>query len=143
MRRVKSVILARLADDPTFAPGTALPLTLAERLAGCSLTDWWTQPGFQEWLVNSTEFRERLEGAALMALDALEAIVTDPSKMDNARVNAAKVLMELARKYPRQSTPEDAAKDVSTWDRAQLEEYVRKNAGKLLAMASPAEGEKP
>lgn len=105
MRKVKSTIMARLKDDPVHVPGSLLSRSTAEHLAGRSLESWYGQQGFQEWLSNSTEFQDRLEGLAMQAMDTLEEIMYSGSQ-DSARVNAAKVAMELASKFPRQKAEE-------------------------------------
>jgi hypothetical protein len=141
MRKVKSIVLSRLADDPSSAPGTLLTQSTAERMAGRSLAEWWGQPGFQEWLSNHEEFRERLEGLALTAMDALENVLTQPDMQPTAIVNAAKVVMELASKFPRQ---QEAPKDpMDNWSKEDLITYLRLYAPDLLAAgATSTEGRK-
>lgn len=134
MRRVKSKLLARIADDPTKPAGSLLTRSTAESLVGRSLEKWWKIEGFQSWISNSTEFTERLEGLAMQAMETLEDVMAH-SQQDSARVNAAKVAMELASKFPRQKT-EREENEYLNMDRETIIKYIKTYAPSLLKEAS-------
>lgn len=137
MRRVKSKILSRMSDDPTRMPGSLLTRSSAEQLAGRSLESWWSKQGFQEWLSNATEFTERLEGIALQAMDTLEDVMENAAQ-DSARVNAAKVAMELASKFPRQKLEKDPNEFLSM-EPAKIIEFLKLYAPQVLKQLTSGE----
>lgn len=136
-RRAKSAFWARFSDNPICEPED-ISLAVALRFSPDNrLSRWWIQPGFKEWFRNRDEFRQRMEYLANLALDSLEGILADPKAQGTAKVNAAKLIMEVARKTPNKSQAEQFLDEkVSQMSRPQLEEYIKKNL-RLLDSASP------
>ena len=65
---------------------------------------WWNIPGFASWFRNHLESREKLEYLFDLSLDVLQEILLDPEpKTAGAKVNAVKLIGELASKFPKQT----------------------------------------
>lgn len=131
-RKAKSAFWARFNENPICEPSD-ISLTTAERLAGDRrLSRWWSQEGFKEWFRNQDEFRQRLEYLVNLSLDSLEYVLADPKAQSSAKVNAAKLLMEVARKMPPKHAVEKYLDEkIAEMDRKQLEDFISKRA-KLL-----------
>lgn len=99
-RKVKAAFWATFADNPladadNITKASALQITNDNRI-----NRWWGTPGFSEWFSNRDEFRQRLEYLANLGLDTIEEILLDPDANANARMNAAKLMLEAASKMP-------------------------------------------
>lgn len=135
-RRAKSSFWSRFNDNPICDP-SEISLAIALRfVADGRLSRWWSQDGFKEWFRNGEEFRHRVEYLAHLALDALENVLIDPKAQGSARVNAAKLLMEVARKMPARGAVEKYLDEkIAEMDKKQLEEFISKRT-KLLRTAT-------
>lgn len=142
-RKAKSAFWAKFNDNPLCDPED---ISLAISKQFCSdrrLDNWWKFEGFKEWFRNKDEFRQRMEYLAQLSLDALESILADPKAQGSAKVNAAKLIMEVSRKMPQKSLQEQFLDEkVSQMTKPQLEQYIKKNI-RLLGEATvvPAESE--
>jgi ABC-type branched-subunit amino acid transport system ATPase component len=106
--------------------------------ASGAISRWWSLPGFKEWFRNADEFRQRLEYLANLSLDALEYVLVDPKAQSSAKVNAAKLLMEVARKMPSKVAQERFLDEaIAGMSAKQLEEFVQKKSQQLLPTAPP------
>jgi len=132
-RKAKSAFWARFNENPTCEPQD-ITRELAIRLSGDNrITKWWGQDGFREWFRNRDEFRQRMEYLASLALDRLEALLCDPKANPSAQVNAAKLIMEVARKTPsKQAVERYLDEQIGQMDKKQLEDYIRKHTASLL-----------
>lgn len=126
-RKSKSAFWVRFNENPICEPAE-ISLSIALRFAGDSrLSRWWSQEGFKEWFRNQEEFRQRLEYLVNLSLDSLENVLIDPKAQSSAKVNAAKLLMEVARKMPPRGAVEKYLDEkIAEMDRKQLEEYIAK-----------------
>ncbi len=133
-RKSKSAFWARFNDNPLCEPQD---ITLAIALQFCNderLTKWWPQDGFKEWFRNRDEFRQRVEYLVHQALDSLEYVLVDPKAQASAKVNAAKLLMEVARKMPQKNQAEQFLDEkISSMSRKELEEYIKSRTPKLIS----------
>lgn len=141
-RKVKSALWARFAENPLGDP-SGMSLASVQKLVNDRRIDrWWPVPGFRDWLLNREEFRERVEYLANLALDSLEGILANPEEKGMAKVNASKLLMEIARKMPPKHVKEIYSdKRIGEMDTKQLEEYIRRHTPMLVAADNP-EGDK-
>ena len=99
-RKVKAAFWASYADNP-LADSGQITLALAQQITSENrLKRWWSIPGFSDWFSNKDEFRQRLEYLANLGLDTIEEILLDPEANANARMNAAKLMLEAASKMP-------------------------------------------
>lgn len=141
-RKVKSAFWVRFNENPLCEPQD-ISLSVIDRIVHDTRTSkWWAQAGFKEWFRNQEEFRERVESMAHLALDTLMVIlVTDDPKTSSARVNAAKLLLEVARKLPSRTQTQDKFADekISSMDRKQLDAYIAKHMSRVEAPASTEE----
>lgn len=105
-----------------------ITLTVAQQLVTEPKLDrWWGEPGFSAWFRNAEEFRERVEFLANLALDAVtDILVSEDPKMASAKVNAAKLMLEVARKMPKKeaAAPAYADKKIQDMTREELEKYI-------------------
>ena len=131
-RKLKQAFWQRFSSNPLCDPRD-LTLRAAQRLVNDSRLDrWWDIPGFKEWFANQEEFRERVEYLANLALDSLEKILVDDQEKGVSKVNAAKLLMEVARKMPPKHIKEIYSdKKIGEMDTKQLEEFIRRNTRHL------------
>lgn len=126
MRRAKAAFWASLEGTPTGDLAESMTLAAATSMgADKKLSRWWAIPGFVDWWQNKEEFKQRVEYLAQLALDALEGVLNDPDANPTARVNSAKLVLEVANKMPRKNVEEDVGSRLAAMSRNELEEYVR------------------
>lgn len=138
-RKAKSAFWLRFNDNPICDPQD-ISLAIVMRLVGDErLTRWWPVSGFKEWFRNREEFRERMEYLSQLAMDQLEEILAAPMAIKgvaNAKISAAKLIMEVARKMPPKTATAGEFLDakVADMNKRQLEEFI----GKHIKLVSPA-----
>lgn len=142
-RRAKSRLLVSLDDNPMLSLDS-ITLEQASQLGGYSFKKYWNEPGFQQWLTNSAEFKQRVEYLAHLCMDKAEDILRqeDP-KLASAQVSLIGKVAEIANKMPRSSgsgkgmTPDDK---FSSMNMEQLQEWMSNNVA-LPAKQQVIEGE--
>jgi hypothetical protein len=129
-RRIKAAFWALYADMGT----QPITLSLAQTLTGESrLKAWWGLPGFREWFLNKDEFRQRVEYLAHLALDTAEEILSDPKANPSARVNMAKLMVEVAGRMPNKWEQKKFADDfINKMSKDELKAYLEKVGVKYL-----------
>jgi len=131
LRALKAKFLVRIQDNPLIEY-ESLTKDALKRLTQqkAIIEDNWEKPGFKEWLFNRDENRERLEQLFTTALDAIERVLlSDDVKTASAKINALKVIGELANKFPKQG---DKEKDpLSNMNRQELENFLEKSGVKI------------
>lgn len=128
-RKLKSAFWLRFNDAPYCDP-RSITLAVAQKLVPDKRLDrWWSINGFREWFSNAEEWRERAENLAHLALNAIEQVLrSDDPKAVNAKVNAAKLVLEATSKMPHKGIKEVYVDDkIGKMNRNQLEEYIRRN----------------
>lgn len=137
-RKAKSAFWARFQENPLCEP-SEISLAVATRFCGDGrLSRWWGQEGFRDWFRNSDEFRQRLEYLVNLSLDSIEYVLTDPKAQSSAKVNAAKLLMEVARKMPpKGATTVYLDENISKMSKKELEEFITKKT-RLLPQSIPS-----
>lgn len=125
-RKLKSAFWIRFNENPVCEPQDITVAMIGRLVTDGRVPKWWAQPGFKEWFRNQEEFRERVESMAHLALDTLMSIlITEDPKMSSARVNAAKLLLEIARKIPSKTQVEKTSDDrIGEMDKKQLDAYI-------------------
>lgn len=138
-RKAKSAFWARFHENPICDPQD-ISINVALKIGGDGrLSKWWSEPGFKEWFRNADEFRQRLEYLVNLSLDTLEHVLVDPKAQGSAKVNAAKLLMEVARKMPPKGATERYLDEkVGEMDKRQLEDFISKRT-KLLPIRTLTE----
>jgi hypothetical protein len=113
----------------------------AMRITGDNrLKTWWGQTGFVEWFSNSKSFHQRAEYLADLAMDTIEEILLNPDTNPNARINAAKIMMEVANKLPKnQPAPRVLDKAIDQMDMEQLRAFIAKHTPKALTQGKAEE----
>lgn len=141
-RKAKESFWVRWNENP-LCEAQDITLSVVHGVLGDGRLDrWWSQPGFKEWFRNQEEFRERAASLAHLALDTLQSILINENAQPSARVNAAKIAFEIARKMPqKQQDAKFLDEALQKMDRKQLEQYVSKNIHLLPAvpLTSPPE----
>lgn len=135
-RKLKSAFWTRFNENPICEPQDVTVAIIQRVAQDGRLEKWWSQAGFKEWFRNQEEFRERVESMAHLALDTLMVIlVTDDPKMSSARVNAAKLLLEMARKLPSRTESKEKYADekISGMSKKQLDAYIARHMQLLPA----------
>lgn len=127
-RRLKESFWVRWQENPV-CDAKDISLAMAQRLVGDSRLDkWWGQSGFKEWFRNQEEFRERASALAHLALDVIESVLIDQNSGAAARVSAAKLAFELARKMPQKvEQVKYLDESINKMDKKQLEAYLTRN----------------
>lgn len=113
---------------------------LAARISGFpEVLEWWQLSGFPEWFRNGEEFRQRVEYVSSLALDLLQETLLDVTGRPVDRLNAAKMALEIAAKFPK-STPKEQFADekIGEMDKKQLEEFIASKL-KTLRPDTPTE----
>lgn len=127
-RRLKAEFWVKARDILGFSPASGLTLAEASRLVSepKRLIVAWKKPGFKEWFANGDEQRQRLEYAFELGVETLinDVLLSNDPKTSSAKVNAVKLLAELARKFPRQQTSGADAKAFGELSKEELEELL-------------------
>lgn len=91
------------------------------------ISQWWDIPGFQDWFLNSEEFKDRVEFIAHLALDGIEEVLRDRTATASSRVAAAKLALEVANKLPKGAGSEGKYLDekINEMDSKELEKYIQ------------------
>lgn len=127
-RKLKTKFWMRAADNP-FLDRANVTQEMVRKITGSeAVLKYWHLPGFQAWFLNQDENREKLEDLYSMALDSMRAIfLSDDPKTYAAKVNALKLLAELAGKFPTAASKDKAAEAVSAMSKEELEEFLAKS----------------
>lgn len=136
-RKVKETFWVRHNENPLCDAQNATQIDVLRVVGDPRLSRWWTQPGFKEWFRNQEEFRERAALLAHMALDAIQSILVNEDAQPGARINAAKLALEVSRKMPKQTEGTFLDSTISKMDKKQLEAYV---SSKMRVLPSASEG---
>lgn len=146
-RRARAAYWASAASEGQggYSGHSASPdLAAALRFAGDKrVAEWWDTPGFPEWFGNSTDFAQRVEYLAQLALDEIEHILAGTGANSlvvkpTDRLAAAKMVLELGRKFPNsQASGQYLDAKIAEMSRAQLEEYIARSSA-LLVSATPS-----
>lgn len=141
-RKTKEAFWLRFNENPT-CEAEDIACSLVMRLTGDGrLERWWSQSGFKEWFRNQEEFRERAASLAHMALDTIQSILMDLDAQPSARVTAAKLALEIARKMPTQTAqPKYLDDGINKMDKAQLEQYLARNVHLLPPSRTTSSGQ--
>jgi len=86
----------------------------------------WGNKGFQDWLLNKEEVRDRIEYMFDLAMNEAEAILRNPEANMNAKVSLIKHMSELANKLPEKTSADkfiDA--EISKMDPQRLDAYIK------------------
>jgi hypothetical protein len=139
-RKNKAAFWASYADNP-MASSDNVTLALAlQTTKEPRLRRWWPVPGFSEWYSNKDEFRQRLEYLANLGLDTIEDILLDPEANANARMNAAKLMLEAASKMPNKWNQEKFLDEhIQKMGQQELESWIAKRLPKELDEAEDTE----
>lgn len=133
-RRVKSAFWTRYQEVATSTPADLSLAVVTKFVTDRRLPKWWTISGFSQWFLNAQEFRDRLEYLSYKILDSLELILDDPKANANAKVSAAKLLLEAGRKMPSKAAEQGYLDEsVSKMDRHQLEEFIKRKTRTLTS----------
>lgn len=135
-RQAKSAFWAHYFQEGDLPPVDFGP-ALATRVSGYSeVSNWWSQKGFPEWFRNGEEFRQKVEHTSQLALDLIHNLIIDPVARTSDRLNAAKMALEIAAKFPRAAPKQETEDDkISKMSRTEIEEYIRSQVSKLPAPA--------
>jgi hypothetical protein len=133
-RKCKSAFWVVKGDSQFGDVISQVSLAEALRVTGENkLKAWWSLPGFIDWFTNNQSFRQRAEYLADLAMDTIEEVLLNPETNPNARINAAKLMMEVAQKLPKQQAQVKLADQfIANMDITQLKEYVLKHTPKEL-----------
>lgn len=98
------------------------------------------KPGFNDWFLNRDDYKWRIQYLFMRSVAALEEIIenNDP-KAQSARVNAVKLLVELAGKTPKQLAAtgmDEIAKQIGSMDKVQLDAFLEKEGANLHVRAT-------
>lgn len=127
-RKLKAEFWVKAREIIGFSPANGLTLSDACRLVSepKRLMTAWKKQGFKEWFANGDEQRQRLEYAFEIGVEALlnDVILNPDPKTASAKVNAVKLLAELARKFPRQHPNGGDTKQFGDLSKQELEEIL-------------------
>ena len=121
--RVAKARLLRAVQAQPFLDLQKLTTVEIEALVGMGIRKYVAKEGFDAWLRNMDDQRDRLEVLFDKALDAAEQILdnADP-KAQSARVQMVRFISELANKMPDRFKPQSAIRDtLQSLDKAEIE----------------------
>jgi hypothetical protein len=112
------------------------------------MKSWLEVPAFADWFLFKASFDSRVEALADLSLDTLEYILmdTDP-KSTAARVNACKVILEMAGKLKKHQQQVFVDEDIQKMTAAQLQQYIQRHTvvetPRSLGTSTTSEEEEP
>jgi hypothetical protein len=130
--QTKSAFWAKAQGNPMVDPDNIPVSTVKLILNDTRVERWWKKPGFKDWFLNKEEWKQKLEYAINVGLDAMLDLLRDPQAQGSAKVRAFEILARLANREPakvKEVKMLDAA--VAEMDQKQLDEFIKKNL-KLL-----------
>lgn len=93
---------------------------------------WIKQAGFTEWFWNQSEFSERLEYLAQLALDELETTLKSKLITASQKIPAIKLALEVASKLnQRQAATDGLPERIASMSRQELESLIKSRASGL------------
>jgi hypothetical protein len=125
-----------------FSKGETPPLELdgavgAHYSGYTEVLEFWAIPGFSEWFSNGEEFRQRVEYVSSLALDVIEAVLRDREARHGDKLQAARMALEIASKYPKAAAKEQFADEkIAEMTSKQLEEYIAQKM-RVLGVGEP------
>ncbi len=128
-RKAKHRLMIALEDNPAVDL-ESITEEEASRLAKFSMRNYWSKPGFRDWLVGSNDFRVRAEYLAHKGLDAIEEILdSDDPRLAGAKVTAATKLWEITSKFPNKQSAGDRMADafIQAMNLKEVNEYIEAN----------------
>lgn len=142
-RKAKSAFWVKFSSNP-IADASNITQELIVRFTGEErVRKWWKVSGFKEWFCNEDEFVERVDYLANLALDTMEEILSNPDSNPSARINAAKLTMEIANKMPQKFQKQIYLDEqIQKMDASQLEAFIKKASPELLTAAKEESSEK-
>lgn len=141
-RRVKAAFWRRFSESPVAIPGR-VDLGSAQVLLNDSRLDrWWKEPGFADWFRNASDFRERLDYLADLALNKYESMITDPTINPAVAGAAARDILKMAGRFEAGGPGgESAAAEAMTPEELRL--FVRQHAALLKSILAEDGGGEP
>lgn len=136
-RRAKAAYWAHFSATGEETPTEPTAASAAQISGFSEVSQWWAElPGFPSWFSNGEEFRQRAEYISHRGLDFLEELLSDPNASTKERLTAAKLVLEVAAKFPRAASTEAAVADkkIQEMDKKQLEEFIASRQKKLQAV---------
>jgi hypothetical protein len=139
-QRLKAKIMGIIQDNPIYAMSEitydmAFMLTKDKRLK-----TWWQQPGFEDWMRNKDEFKQKLQDLVSLSLETAEQIITSEATPPAARVNMIKLVWEAAAKFPQKvANPNKENTAASHMSPEQLDEMMRKAGYVRISAMQPAQ----
>lgn len=128
-RRIKAAFWAKYANAPQVDVSKVTAAHVQRFIEDSRIPRWWSMYGFREWFLNEDEFRQRSEYLAHLAQDTLEQIMLDPDANHNAKVNAAKLAIEVANRMPQKWQKITYLDDsIQKMDQAQLEQFIKQKS---------------
>lgn len=138
-KKLKAKFWARYNPGLLGIPDVIPVSEIAEVTKDGRVDKLWLQPGFQDWFLNKDENRERLEYLFTLAMDAAEDMLTNPDIQPSARVNAIKVVAELANKFPSRYQQERFTDDeINKMSELQLKAWLEKRGALTVMKEVPA-----
>jgi len=125
-RKAKSAFWSHFFSTGEIPPAT-IEVATAARLSGYNqVLDWWdTLEGFKEWFSNGEEFRQKVEYVSDLALETIHAILKDDSARTGDKLQAAKMALEIAAKFPK-AQPKEHFLDqtIAEMGKKELEQFI-------------------
>lgn len=136
-RKAKSAFWGSFGPDSVVSPGDLPVLSLAIRFCNHpKIREWWDIEGFQDWLWNKSEFDQRLEYLAQIALDELEQTLKSRMVTAAQKIPAIKLALEVSSKL-KQSTKSDVSDDhIANMNREQLQSYIDRKLKQLASTST-------
>ncbi len=122
--KYKVRVMSYLHDNPIYRTADLTYETCYRIVRHQRLASWWKQVGFEEWIQNRNEFREKAEYLLTLAMKRATTILqSTDAKMVGAQVNMIKMVLELTNRMPKENKGKD--KEAPALDPGQLDEFLR------------------
>lgn len=95
------------------------------------LERWWREPGFKEWLTDTETFKVMAELASWEALQTCRDIMANSEEKAVARINAAKLTMEIAGKINKRVQERYMDKSLEGLSKEELRAVIDRNVKRL------------
>jgi hypothetical protein len=131
-RRAKSAYWSHYFQTGDIPPDTVSSREASELSGYSEVEKWYSQEGFPEWFQNGDEFRQQVEYTSHLGLEVIQQVLQDVGARTSDRLNAAKMALEIAAKFPSKSTDEKYAdKRIQEMGKKELEELIASKLKKV------------
>ena len=124
MVQFKQKLLVRMEDSPIYSIANVTPEVAYEVMRDRRVKEWAKLDGFNQWLSNKNETREKVAGLLDLALDRARSILENPEAPASVQAGLIKTIIDLSA--IKVTKEKDSSKAIDVMDEKQLEDFMKK-----------------